>query len=642
MAAYGLLASSSAAVVPSVILVHLLDDFGHFDTGFAGNTEARTPHLDALHASGIGLTRHYGFKFCSPSRSAFLSGRLPFHVNQGQPQSVLSTGGVDLRMTTIAEKLASTAGGAETHFYGKWHVGQRSRAHLPFARGFNVSLGYLTGAENHFTQVVADPQFGSKVDLWQNDAPAPNDVNGTYGTYIYASAGVAAIRKWAAAANEGRPHKFGLRAAPRRLFLFMAWQNTHAPLQVPTSYCYNATTTTLGVNGHCAAEAPPGWPPNAPKHSWCYCYDDENATKTRRGFGQVGFGKKNATFAGDNADRHTVEAMAAVLDEGIANMTSALKAVPGLWARTLIVVSSDNGGPVNAAQGSGNNYPLRGGKHTDFEGGVRLLAFVGGGVVPLQRRGSNFGGLIHLADWYVTFCALWGVDPYDERAHSVGLPPVDGVDIWPALMSGGGGGAGNESSPRLEVPISINQFGCFLPNGSLNKPCALIVEERDPAAMGGRRRLWKAVGGPQNGLGFWTGPRHPNATQYDPIDAGCPNGCLFEVGVSDPTEHFDLLHPTSSSRALSSLLSSSSSSLPNASILARWARMVTRMNELSLSAYSSNDTGAATECIADANYYKALWGCHRGPACFLPGETPPLPPNSTDPATGKATCSVHL
>jgi hypothetical protein len=48
MATYGLLASSSAAVVPSVILVHLLDDFGHFDTGFAGNTEARTPHLETI------------------------------------------------------------------------------------------------------------------------------------------------------------------------------------------------------------------------------------------------------------------------------------------------------------------------------------------------------------------------------------------------------------------------------------------------------------------------------------------------------------------------------------------------------------------------------------------------------------------
>ena len=52
--------------------------------------------------------------------------------------------------------------------------------------------------------------------------------------------------------------------------------------------------------------------------------------------------------------------MAAVLDEGIANVTDALK-VEGLWDSSLYVVSSDNGGPVNAAQGSRTTGPCRGG-----------------------------------------------------------------------------------------------------------------------------------------------------------------------------------------------------------------------------------------------------------------------------------------
>jgi hypothetical protein len=37
-----------------------------------------------------------------------------------------------------------------THFYGKWHVGQRSPANMPARRGFDQSLVFLTGAENHF------------------------------------------------------------------------------------------------------------------------------------------------------------------------------------------------------------------------------------------------------------------------------------------------------------------------------------------------------------------------------------------------------------------------------------------------------------------------------------------------------------
>ena len=38
--------------------------------------------MDAMAREGILLDRHYVFKFCSPTRSSILSGRLPIHVNQ--------------------------------------------------------------------------------------------------------------------------------------------------------------------------------------------------------------------------------------------------------------------------------------------------------------------------------------------------------------------------------------------------------------------------------------------------------------------------------------------------------------------------------------------------------------------------------
>ena len=41
----------------------------------------------------------------------------------------------------------------------------------------------------------------------------------------------------------------------------------------------------------------------------------------------------------------------------------------GAWARTLLVFASDNGGGNHFAMG---NAPLRGGKHTPLEGGVRV------------------------------------------------------------------------------------------------------------------------------------------------------------------------------------------------------------------------------------------------------------------------------
>ena len=115
-------------------------------------------------------------------------------------------------------------------------------------------------------------------------------------------------------------------------------------------------------------------------------------------------------------DRHTYNAMANVMDQGLGNVTRTIKSHRGLWAQTLLVFSSDNGGPVNAGQGAGNNYPLRGGKHTAFEGGVRLSAFVAGGYLPPKLIGTVNTANIHLADWYATFCALVNIDPTDKRA----------------------------------------------------------------------------------------------------------------------------------------------------------------------------------------------------------------------------------
>ena len=72
-------------------------DLGYFDRSSAGNTAVSTPNLDDLFHTGVNLQRYYGYKYCSPCRRAFVTGRWPLHLGElNQVQD-----GIDLRMTCL-------------------------------------------------------------------------------------------------------------------------------------------------------------------------------------------------------------------------------------------------------------------------------------------------------------------------------------------------------------------------------------------------------------------------------------------------------------------------------------------------------------------------------------------------------------
>ena len=93
--------------------------------------------------------------------------------------------------------------------------------------------------------------------------------------------------------------------------------------------------------------------------------------------------------------RQLMQCMLTCTDDATGRLVSALK-TKGMWANTLMVWSSDNGGPQ---YWGANNHPLRGGKGTDFQGGVRTAAFVAGGLLPPSVRGTVLHDPIHIADW---------------------------------------------------------------------------------------------------------------------------------------------------------------------------------------------------------------------------------------------------
>ena len=209
----------------------------------------------------------------------------------------------------------------------------------------------------------------------------------------------------------------------------------------------------------------------------------------------------------EDKGRQYYSAMVFYLDEVIEELVDVLK-VRGMWDNLLFVLTSDNGGPTYPGGGA-NNYPLKGGKVADWQGGIRTNAFVAGGYLPDQMRGQKTDGYIHVADWFGTFCAIAGVNPTDEKAAKAGLPPVDSLNMWPFI-------SGQTESPRTHIPISYYTL-----------------------ISGDYKILLGSV--PQAG---WTGPQYPNQTAtngngiFTTEECGS-TGCLYNI-KEDPEERTNL------------------------------------------------------------------------------------------------------
>ena len=73
-------------------------------------------------------------------------------------------------------------------------------------------------------------------------------------------------------------------------------------------------------------------------------------------------------------------------------------------------------GPPDSDSLGGTNYPYRGGKWTNWEGGVRVPAFV---VGPGISKNVTSDALFHITDWLPTLAKIANVKPKKE---------LDGVD----------------------------------------------------------------------------------------------------------------------------------------------------------------------------------------------------------------------
>ncbi|XP_043196332.1 uncharacterized protein LOC122367372 isoform X3 [Amphibalanus amphitrite] len=197
---------------PHIVFI-LADDLGYNDVSWH-NPDILSPTLEALAREGVILEQNYAQPLCTPSRSALLSGRYPFHV--GRQYGVLSPHmptGLTINVTLLPERLRSA--GYSTHMVGKWHQGNCAPEYLPHHRGFDTFLGYWCGQLEHYNHTVQDA-----LDFWDGDRPLP-ELDGVYATSVFTDRAESIIKEH----NASRP-----------LFMYLSAQNPHAPLEVPSEY----------------------------------------------------------------------------------------------------------------------------------------------------------------------------------------------------------------------------------------------------------------------------------------------------------------------------------------------------------------------------------------------------------------------
>jgi len=333
-----------------------------------------------------------------------MTGRLPFHIGTQWMTTIppASPAALPLDVPTLAEIL-SKEGGYSTHAIGKWHLGYAKWKNTPLGRGFDSYVGYLQGAEDYYNRTV-----GTRTVRPQPNSTGATLTTTTTGTKSRASWGTGYdfwVNKTVAWDRYGIYNLVDHEAEAKRViedrdsakpfFLYYAPENIHEPLQMPPEKIYSENCAHV-------QDSPEG------------------------------------------PGRHVLCTMMNRLDTTVLRLETLLKE-QNLWNDTLLWVTTDNGGMLphgirNGTAGSASsNTPLRAGKGTLFEGGVRGVSFVTGGFLPESARGTTVEGLLQHVDIPATLAGLGGGT----------IPNGDGFNVWDVITTG-------KPSPRTEAVLNID------------------------------------------------------------------------------------------------------------------------------------------------------------------------------------------
>ena len=358
-------AAESATRPPNVIVV-LVDDMGWRDLSCQGSPFHRTPHIDRLAASGTRFTHAYAAcPVCSPTRAALLSGQWPARLHVTDWIAGHEVPGARLRIPDWTKHLPLGVVTLAERLKGAGYAtASIGKWHLG-GDGFGPEAQGFDVNRGGTARGQPPSYFSPYAIPTLPDGPA-----GEYLTDREAAEAVAFIE-----AHRDRP-----------FFLYLPHHAVHTPLQAKADV--EARLVAAGAK------------------------PDREARKGLRIGGDTGPGQSNATYA----------AMVESVDDSIGRIVAALERM-ALRDRTAIVFTSDNGGLLPVT----DNAPLRAGKGSAYDGGVRVPLIVSWpGVTP---PGTTSDEPAITPDITATILDLTGTGPEPGQ-------PLDGTSLAPALAGG--------------------------------------------------------------------------------------------------------------------------------------------------------------------------------------------------------------
>jgi arylsulfatase A-like enzyme len=349
---------------PNIILI-VADDLGYADLGSYGNTENRTPHLDRLASEGLRFTNFVvSWPACTPSRGSILTGRYP--QRNGLYEMI--------RNNEVNWKFQF-----DEHTYSvspEMTLGLDTR---------EITIGQALQRAGYATGVVGKWDSGRA----RRYLPLQRGFDFFYGFantgidyYTHERYGVPSMFL----GNERIKEEGHATDLFRREALRFVDQNHQRPffLYVPFNAPHSASTFERNTR-----QAP----------------------------------EKYLSKYGGSLDWKTqYKALITQMDDAIGEILSLVRKL-GLEDNTLVLFTSDNGG-----SGGSSNGPLRGGKATLFEGGIRVPMIARWpGRIPKGVVNDEFTSTLEL---FPTFLSVAGSQPPSGVK-------LDGFNMLPLLTGNG-------------------------------------------------------------------------------------------------------------------------------------------------------------------------------------------------------------